>query len=120
MHDPGKREFVVQMLKDYKRRGVPIHGVGMQSHVGLDWPDMQEYEASIEAYAAQGMRLHMTELEVDVLPVAWEHTGAEISDEFEYSETLDPYTDGLPAEIEAQLTERYIEQIGRASCRERV
>src|SRR5690625_7596257 len=44
MHDPGKREFVVQMLKDYKRRGVPIHGVGMQSHVGLDWPDMQEYE----------------------------------------------------------------------------
>src|SRR5690625_7673996 len=55
------------------------------------------------------MRLHMTELEVDVLPVAWEHTGAEISDEFEYSETLDPYTDGLPAEIEAQLTERYIE-----------
>ena len=109
MHDPGKREFVVQMLKDYKRRGVPIHGVGMQSHVGLDWPDMQEYEASIEAYAAQGMRLHMTELEVDVLPVAWEHTGAEISDEFEYSETLDPYTDGLPAEIEAQLTERYIE-----------
>src|SRR5690625_6003376 len=51
----------------------------------------------------------MTELEVDVLPVAWEHTGAEISDEFEYSETLDPYTDGLPAEIEAQLTECYIE-----------
>src|SRR5690625_5252432 len=80
MHDPGKREFVVQMLKDYKRRGGPIHGVGMQSHVGLDWPDMQEYEASIEAYAAEGMRLHMTELEGDVRPVACERTGGEISD----------------------------------------
>ncbi|MDQ2076002.1 endo-1,4-beta-xylanase [Marinimicrobium sp. ABcell2] len=109
MHSPGKRDFLVDVIKDYKKRGVPIHGVGMQSHVGLDWPDMKEYEASIEAFAALGMRLHMTELEVDVLPVAWEHMGAEISTEFEYADELNPYVDGLPAEVEEQLTERYVE-----------
>jgi len=109
MHLPGKREFLVEVLKDYKKRGVPIHGVGLQSHVGLDYPDLNEFEKSIEAYAAQGMRIHLTELEVDVLPVAWEHTGAEISDEFEYSEELNPYPDGLPSHMQDKLTERYVE-----------
>ncbi len=109
MHNPGKREFLVDVIRDYKKRGVPIHGVGLQSHVGLDYPDLNEFEASIEAYAAEGMRIHCTELEVDVLPVAWEHTGAEISDSFEYSDELNPYADGLPAEIQEQLTERYVE-----------
>lgn len=109
MHSPGKRAFLVDVIKDYKKRGIPIHGVGMQSHVGLEYPDMAEYEASMEAFAAQGMRLHMTELEVDVLPVAWEHTGAEISDEFEYSDELNPYADGLPDNVQEQLTQRYVE-----------
>ncbi|WP_111642553.1 endo-1,4-beta-xylanase [Marinimicrobium alkaliphilum] len=109
MHNPGKRKFLVDVIRDYKRRGIPIHGVGMQSHVGLDWPDMAEYEASIEAFAAEGMRLHMTELEVDVLPVAWEHSGAEISTDFAYADELDPYADGLPQAIEDQLTRRYEE-----------
>lgn len=109
MHNPGKRAFLVDVIRDYKKRGVPIHGVGLQSHVGLDYPDLDQFEASIEAYAAEGMRIHCTELEVDVLPVAWEHTGAEISDSFEYSDELNPYADGLPADVQERLTERYVE-----------
>ena len=55
------------------------------------------------------MRIHCTELEVDVLPVAWEHTGANISDNFEYADELNPYPDGLPADMQERLTERYVE-----------
>ncbi|MGL6215006.1 endo-1,4-beta-xylanase [Billgrantia desiderata] len=109
MHDPGKRDFLIEVLRDYRRRGVPIQGVGLQGHVGLDFPDLVEFERSIEAYAAEGMRIHITELEVDVLPVAWEHTGADIATDFDYAGELDPYTEGLPAEVEARLTERYVE-----------
>lgn len=109
MHLPGKREFLVDVIRDYKRRGVPIHGIGMQSHVGLSYPDLQQYEASLKAYADEGMRIHITELEVDVLPVAWEHMGAEISTNFEYSDQLNPWPNGLPASVEQQLTERYVE-----------
>lgn len=108
MHNPGKRNFLVDVIKDYKKRGVPIHGVGMQSHVGLDYPDMGEYEDSMKAYIDQGMRLHMTELEVDVLPVAWEHSGAEISTDFEYADELNPYPDGLPDEVQERLTQTYV------------
>lgn len=109
MHNPGKREILVDILKDYKQRSVPIHGIGMQGHVGLDYPDMNEFEASIEAYAEQGMKVHITELEVDVLPAAWEHMGAEISTEFAYSEELNPFAEGLPGDVQEQLTERYVE-----------
>ncbi|MCH4811296.1 endo-1,4-beta-xylanase [Vreelandella neptunia] len=109
MHNPEKRAFLVDVIRDYKQRGIPIHGVGLQGHVGLDFPDLGEFERSIVSYAEQGMRVHITELEVDVLPVAWDHIGAEISDEFEYSDELNPYADKLPSDIEARLTARYVE-----------
>ncbi len=106
-HNPGRRRFLVDLLRDYRKRGVPIHGVGFQGHVGLDYPDLGEYEKSIEAIAAEGMKLHITELDVDVLPRAWDYTGAEISQSFELREKLDPWKHGLPPEIEARLTARY-------------
>lgn len=109
MHLPGKRDFVVGMLNSFKKRKVPIHGVGMQGHVGLDFPEIQQFEDSIKAYAAAGARVHITEMDVDALPIAWDHTGAEISDTFKYSEELNPYPDGLPEEVEQQLTDRYVE-----------
>ncbi len=106
-HNPGRRRFLVDVIRDYKRRGVPIHGVGFQGHVGLEYPDLAEYEKSLQAIAAEGLPVHITELDVDVLPRASGYTGAEISTNFELSEKLNPWKTGLPAEIDAQLTARY-------------
>lgn len=108
MHSPEKREFVVDFIKKYKKKGVPIQGVGMQGHVGLSFPEIHEFEKSMQAYAEQGMRLHITEMDMDVLPVAWEHTGAEISTNFAYSDELNPWPKGLPEEIEQEFTDRYV------------
>ncbi|MDO3387833.1 endo-1,4-beta-xylanase [Gilvimarinus sp. SDUM040013] len=109
MHNPGKRQFVVEMVERFKKNGTPIDGIGMQGHIGLGYPDIQEFEKSIEAYAATGCAVHITELDLDVLPVAWEHMGAEISDNFAYSDELNPYAEGLPDDVQQQLTERYVE-----------
>jgi endo-1,4-beta-xylanase len=106
-HNSGRRRFLVDVIGDFKRRGVPIHGVGFQGHVGLDYPDLAEYEKSLQAIAATGLPVHITELDVDVLPRASGHTGAEISTNFALSESLNPWKSGLPAEIEARLTARY-------------
>ena len=106
-HNPGRRKFLVDRIRDYKRRGIPIHGVGFQGHIGLDYPDLSEYEQSIEAIAAEGLAVHITELEVDVLPRAWEFTGAEISAIKGYSERLNPYVKGLPTDVEQQQIDRY-------------
>ena len=109
MHSPDKRKFVVNFLREFKKKGVPIHGVGMQGHVGLSYPNINEFESSIKAYAAEGVKVHITELDLDVLPVAWEYMGAEISKEFEYSDQLNPYVNGLPPEVEKKLNDRYVE-----------
>jgi hypothetical protein len=53
--------------------------------------------------------LGITELDVDVLPVAWDHTGADISDVKEYSVELNPYTERLPDTVQQQLTDRYVQ-----------
>ena len=106
-HNPGRRNFLAERIRDYKRRGIPIHGVGFQGHIGLDYPDLREYAASIEAIAAQGLKVHVTELEIDVLPRPSASTGAEISAVEKYAAELNPYVDGLPKEVEQAQIERY-------------
>lgn len=106
MHNPGKRAFLVEVIRDYLDRGVPIDGVGLQGHVGLDYPDLEEWERSIATYADMGLEVHISELEVDVLPSPYQMS-AEISNRFEYSRENDPWPDGLPDEIQARLADRY-------------
>ncbi len=115
MHNPQKREFLVKVLRDYLDRGVPIDGVGLQGHLGLDYPDLAEWERSIAAYEALGLEVHVTELDVDVLPNPYQ-TGAEISNRFEYSRESDPWPDGLPDGIQKRLADRY-EEIFRIMLR---
>ncbi len=106
MHNPAKREFLLRVLRDYLDRGVPIDGIGLQGHLGLDYPDLAEWERSIAAYEALGLQVHITELEVDVLPSPYQMS-AEISDRFAYSRENDPFPDGLPTEVQQQLADRY-------------
>jgi endo-1,4-beta-xylanase len=104
---PEKREATIAMIKRLQRRGMPIHGLGMQAHIGLQDPPLAEIEKSIIAYAKLGLRVHFTELDVDVLPSIWKLPVAEISTRFEYTPERDPYTQGLPQEIEDKLAKRY-------------
>lgn len=117
MHNPQKRAFLVKVLRDYLDRGVPVDGVGLQGHLGLGYPDLAEWERSIAAYEDLGLEVHVTELDVDVLPSPYQMS-AEISNRFEYSRENDPWPDGLPDAVQRQLADRY-EQIFRILLRHR-
>jgi endo-1,4-beta-xylanase len=106
MHNPGKREFLLGVLRDYLDRGVPIHGIGLQGHIGLDYPDLEEWERSISAYADLGLRVHISELDIDVLPNP-NRIGADVANRPDYTQEMDPYSDGLPDAIQQRLAERY-------------
>lgn len=103
----GKREATIEMLKRLKKRGMPIHGLGIQGHVGIDTPSVAEIEKSIIEFAKLGLRIHFTELDVDVLPSVWDLPVAEVSTRFEYKPERDPYTKGLPQEMQDKLAKRY-------------
>ena len=79
----------------------------MQGHFNLDSPGIETIEKSIEAFASTGLRVHITELDVDVLPYDWGNT-AEVSTNIKYDKKLNPYVDGLPADVEKKFTQRYV------------
>lgn len=104
---PAKRAFIVEMVKNFKKKGVPIQGVGMQEHLSIDGPSVEEIDKTLTDLAKIGVRAHITELDIDVLPSVWNLPTAEVSTRFDYTPARDPYTKGLPKEMEEKLAKRY-------------
>lgn len=109
MFMPGRRDAVVKMIHDLRARGLRIDGVGMQGHWGLDFPKIEQAEAAIVAFAAAGVRVHITELDVDVLPRSPDMFGADLNKRAKISPENNPFTDGLSAEMQEKLARRYAE-----------
>src|SRR5918994_5967864 len=65
---PAKRKGAVALISKLKASGVPIRAVGLQNHKLLDWPSIDDEDATIRAFANLGLKVHITELDVDVLP----------------------------------------------------
>lgn len=106
---PGKREGVVNMVKKLQEQNIRIDGIGMQTHIGLDYPTLEEYQASVEAFGALGVNVMVTEMEISVLPMPETNIGADLSRNINYRETLNPYREGLPDSVNEELTNRYLE-----------
>jgi len=112
---PTKRDGIVRMVKMLQKEGIRIDGVGMQGHWGLNYPQTKYIEAAIDAYADCGIKVMITELDVDVLPLTKEGQiiGQGMSDKQfqleEFKKFFDPYPNGLPDSIQVLLTKRYEE-----------
>ncbi|GEK88839.1 endo-1,4-beta-xylanase [Alkalibacterium putridalgicola] len=63
---PEKREKIYKLVKGLKDKGIPIHGVGLQAHWGLEDPSLDNIREAIEKYASLGLKLHITEMDVSV------------------------------------------------------
>ncbi|MBW8243534.1 endo-1,4-beta-xylanase [Muricauda oceani] len=107
MTNPEKRQGAIAMVKNILDQGVKVDGIGMQGHWHLNSPSLEEIEQSILDYSALGVKVAITELDVSVLPNPWDLEGAEISQNFENSEGMNPYKDGLPDSIQVKLANRY-------------
>jgi endo-1,4-beta-xylanase len=69
-----KSDSIYAMIKDFRRRGVPVDGVGLQLHIStLDF-DAAAVAANIARLMALGVQVHITELDVS-LPV---NSGSEV------------------------------------------
>ena len=106
---PGKREAICKLVRSLKSKGLRIDAVGMQSHNGYNYPDYAEYEKSIEAFAAEGVKVMMTELDVNMLPNPEGFGGAEISQNFELQAKYNPYVKGLDKKAQKLFSQRYLD-----------
>ncbi|MDO4958935.1 MAG: endo-1,4-beta-xylanase [Prevotellaceae bacterium] len=96
MAEPGKRATVVKMIQRLKSKGIRIDAVGLQTHIGMDFPDFKEYEKSIKAFVEAGVDVQLTETDMSILPNPY--TGADVSTRFDYTPEKDPYKDGITAD----------------------
>ena len=106
---PEKLEKTIRLIRDLKAKGVRVDGVGMQCHFRLedaDGPD--RLDRAIAAYAAEGVKVMLTELDVDVLPRRGR--GADIAAREQGG--ANPYKDGLPPEV-AEAQARFYGRIFR-------
>ena len=60
-----KRQFTLQLLQKLKEQGVPIHALGMQSHIASNSViNATKLTAFLNAVAALGLKIFITELDV--------------------------------------------------------
>lgn len=103
---PEKRQATINLVKRLQENNVPIHGIGMQAHLKIDTPQVEMIEESIQAFSELGLKVMITELDIDVLP-RQEQGDVEVSEDGHIPEVLNPFTESLPDSMQQKLADRY-------------
>ncbi|MCK0470483.1 endo-1,4-beta-xylanase [Halalkalibacter sp. APA_J-10(15)] len=91
-HEPAKRDALFDLVMELTADGVPIDGVGHQTHVNIRNPHINLITDSIELFANEGFDIQITELDVSIY-----------TDDTTVYETFDD----IPEEIFVLQAERY-------------
>lgn len=105
----AKRAGIIRLIRSLKDEGVPITAIGMQEHQKLDWPTTGAIDSAIVDLAATGLKLMVTELDVDVLPSNRGQRTEAIEQQLMRAGAPDPYRGGLPDSVQLALARRYAE-----------
>jgi endo-1,4-beta-xylanase len=97
----------VRLVKSLQAAGVRVSGIGTQEHHNLTWPSPALVDSMMVAFKGLGVKIHVTELDIDVLPRAVRGTGADVSTRGAARPELNPYTAGLPDSVQQALAKRY-------------
>lgn len=62
-----KLQAVLKMVTDFQKNGVPIQGLGTQTHISLNTSE-DGIRNSLQQLAATGLKIHMSELDIAVNP----------------------------------------------------
>ncbi len=100
---PGKRDKTLRLIGDLKASGAPIDGIGIQGHWILDQVPFKDIEDAIIAFKKTGLKVAITELDIDVVPR--KKSSADVGQKEEGVD--DPYAGGLPPEVQERQARQY-------------
>jgi endo-1,4-beta-xylanase len=107
IEQPQKRAGVIALVKKLQASGTKINGIGIQAHWSINGPPLKDIEDAIVEFAALGLKVSFTELDLTALPNPWDLVGAELSQNFEGSPYMNPYPNGLPDAMQIKLAKGY-------------
>jgi len=64
--DPVKRKKIIELVNGLRAKGVPIHGIGLQSHWSIFAPSAEVLDKTLQDFSSVGLPLHITELDISV------------------------------------------------------
>ena len=102
---PAKRAGCIALIKKIQAAGVRIDGVGIQGHWHAGKVPLKDIEESILEYAALGLKVMITELDIEVLPRNFQ--GADVNQRMQTDPSLNPYVNGLPDSVQHQIAKDY-------------
>ena len=108
LENEPKRKGAILLIKKLQAAGIPVTTVGMQDHVKLDWPTVEQEDAAISEFASLGIKVMITEMDVDLLGRSQSADVAEVQRQI----TADTYKNGLPEVVQQALARRYAELFG--------
>lgn len=95
MEKNGRRDSVVKMVTELQQQGIKIDAIGMQSHFTMDYPSLDAFEKSVNSFAALGVKVMITELDLTVLPFPTSEISADVALSFKYDSKMNPYLNGI-------------------------
>ena len=99
---PAKRAGAIRIVKELQQRGLRIDAVGEQGHWRLNTPTVAEIDQTITELRATGVKVMITELDVNLLPPAPPGPrGQPVPPE------NNPYVNGLPGDVQQALASYY-------------
>jgi endo-1,4-beta-xylanase len=101
-----KLEKTIRLVRSLQAKGVRIDAVGVQGHWLIGWPATDMIEKGIDTLAATGVKVMVTELDVDPLPR--KVNGVDVA---EMKEKPNPYVHGLPPDMQDKLAKRYADLV---------
>lgn len=104
MNAKGKRDKVVELVNSMKKKGLRIDAIGMQGHVGMDYPALDEFEESIKSFSSTGAKVMITEWDMSALPTV--NMSANVADMVTYKKEMNPYPNGLPDSVSIEWNNR--------------
>lgn len=126
-----KRKGAIALIKKLQAEGVPVTAIGLQEHDKLNWPTPEQEDATISDFAGLGLKVMITEMDIDTSPGTQRNQTADInsngqaesetnqnadaqgmdikipSDVQEALKTASQGTNGLPEAAQQFLAKRY-------------
>lgn len=88
---PEKRQDLHDLIKRLQDKGIPVDGVGHQTHIGIAAPSVQSLDDMLQAFRGLGIEQQITELDMSA-----------------YTNDADSY-DAFPLELQIKQANRYKE-----------
>ena len=103
-----RRNAVVKMVQSLQKEGIKIDAIGMQAHITMDYPSIEDEEKSIVAFGNLSLKVMITEMDLSTIPFPSQNITADVATSYEFKKEYDPYANGLSDSAALVIHDRYL------------